>query len=301
MSTHDVDKELPPLPPMRIMTGEYRASDMYEYARAAIKADRQHRGEPVAWQLRLPDGRVKLEKEYPAWAEGGDGYSIKPLYAIPQPVTPTQEPAGYIDKHEMEGLTEFGLSARVYPHKGIEKIPAYAAPQPAEPVDKSANLQGNQVDKPAKTQGQTDEPQSGARVQDGDDQDWANTDPAIAFHLIDRYAKDWNDAGRMMQAYADAHIEADRQHTADLLKNPVHVHTNMCRGIIAPITFDQLAHVLGDEATLEWLASRQRWGEPVAWQWLDTAHFRKKIPSHSNAEEWRPLFTAPQPAAMEQT
>jgi hypothetical protein len=30
--------------------------------------------------------------------------------------------------------------------------------------------------------------------------------------------------------------------------------------------------------------------EPVAWQWLDTAHFRKKIPSHSNAAEWRPLF-----------
>lgn len=43
-------------------------------------------------------------------------------------------------------------------------------------------------------------------------------------------------------------------------------------------------------------ADRQRRGEPVAWQWLDTAHFRKKIPSHSNAAEWRPLFTTPQPA-----
>jgi len=32
------------------------------------------------------------------------------------------------------------------------------------------------------------------------DHDWANEDPAIAFHLIDRYAENWNDAGAMMQA-----------------------------------------------------------------------------------------------------
>lgn len=42
-------------------------------------------GEPVAWQLHLPDGRVTLEKAYPSWAEGGDGYRISPLYAAPKP------------------------------------------------------------------------------------------------------------------------------------------------------------------------------------------------------------------------
>lgn len=30
--------------------------------------------------------------------------------------------------------------------------------------------------------------------------------------------------------------------------------------------------------------------EPVAWQWLDTAHFRKRIPSNAVADEWRPLY-----------
>lgn len=66
-----------------------------------------------------------------------------------------------------------------------------------------------------------------------------------------------------MEAYARAAIKADRQATAALLRNPIHVHTNMCRGIIAPISFDQLAHVLGDEATREWIDGRKRRGEPV--------------------------------------
>lgn len=35
--------------------------------------------------------------------------------------------------------------------------------------------------------------------------------------------------------------------------------------------------------------------EPVAWQWLDTAHFRKKIPADATPAHWRPLYTAPQP------
>jgi hypothetical protein len=39
--------------------------------------------EPVAWQLHLPDGRVTLEKSFPAWADGGDGYAIRPLFAAP--------------------------------------------------------------------------------------------------------------------------------------------------------------------------------------------------------------------------
>jgi hypothetical protein len=43
--------------------------------------------------------------------------------------------------------------------------------------------------------------------------------------------------------------------------------------------------------------------EPVAWQWLDTATFRKKIPPTGESECWNPLYTAPpqrQPLPHEQ-
>jgi hypothetical protein len=33
--------------------------------------------------------------------------------------------------------------------------------------------------------------------------------------------------------------------------------------------------------------------EPVAWQWLDTATFRKKIPPTGESECWNRLFTSP--------
>lgn len=55
------------------------AADALEMAATAVQE------EPVAWQLRTPDGRVILNKEFPAWADGGDGYKITPLYAAPQP------------------------------------------------------------------------------------------------------------------------------------------------------------------------------------------------------------------------
>lgn len=78
-----------------------------------------------------------------------------------------------------------------------------------------------------------------------------------------------DDVANLLSSYgrkcARAAIDADRKRTAELLKNPVHVHSNMCRGIIAPITFDMLAHVLGEEATNEWL--RKRRGEPVPKGW----------------------------------
>jgi hypothetical protein len=35
--------------------------------------------------------------------------------------------------------------------------------------------------------------------------------------------------------------------------------------------------------------------KPVAWQWLNTGHFRKKIPANSNACEWRPLYAPSDP------
>jgi hypothetical protein len=57
----------------------------------------------------------------------------------------------------------------------------------------------------------------------------------------------------------DAEIEAMRKQIETLqaqLQSPVNVHSNMCRGIIAPITFDMLAHVLGDDAKQEWIAAQ---------------------------------------------
>ena len=35
--------------------------------------------------------------------------------------------------------------------------------------------------------------------------------------------------------------------------------------------------------------------EPVAWQWLTTAHFRKKLPKDAEKGAWNPLYTTPQP------
>jgi hypothetical protein len=34
--------------------------------------------------------------------------------------------------------------------------------------------------------------------------------------------------------------------------------------------------------------------KPVAWQWLNTAHFRKKLPKDAEKGAWNPLYTTPQ-------
>jgi hypothetical protein len=33
--------------------------------------------------------------------------------------------------------------------------------------------------------------------------------------------------------------------------------------------------------------------EPVAWQWLNTAHFRQKLPANAEPGAWNPLYTHP--------
>jgi hypothetical protein len=33
--------------------------------------------------------------------------------------------------------------------------------------------------------------------------------------------------------------------------------------------------------------------EPVAWQWLGSAHFRKKLPKNADITAWNPLYTNP--------
>jgi hypothetical protein len=39
------------------------------------------------------------------------------------------------------------------------------------------------------------------------------------------------------------------------------------------------------------LAEQQQ--KPVAWQWLNTAHFRKNLPANAESGAWNPLYTAP--------
>lgn len=34
--------------------------------------------------------------------------------------------------------------------------------------------------------------------------------------------------------------------------------------------------------------------EPVAWQWLGSAHFRKKLPKNADITAWNPVYSAPQ-------
>ena len=34
--------------------------------------------------------------------------------------------------------------------------------------------------------------------------------------------------------------------------------------------------------------------EPVAWQWLGSAHFRKKVPKNADITAWNPVYSAPQ-------
>ena len=33
--------------------------------------------------------------------------------------------------------------------------------------------------------------------------------------------------------------------------------------------------------------------EPMAWQWLGSAHFRKKLPKNADITAWNPLYTTP--------
>jgi hypothetical protein len=45
--------------------------------------------------------------------------------------------------------------------------------------------------------------------------------------------------------------------------------------------------------TVPLYAAPQPKAEPVAWQWLNTANFRKKLPADANKAEWVPLYAHP--------
>ena len=59
------------------------------------------------------------------------------------------------------------------------------------------------------------------------------------------------------------------------------------------------AKLVADKALADHAMSKvQRLGqeieqEPVAWQWLGSAHFRKKLPKNADVTAWNPLYTAP--------
>lgn len=46
-----------------------------------------------------------------------------------------------------------------------------------------------------------------------------------------------------------------------------------------------------NETIIEGLNDQEQ--EPVAWQWLNSGHFRKKIPKTATPEHWSPLYTHP--------
>jgi len=111
-----------------------------------------------------------------------------------------------------------------------------------------------------------------------DDQLMAIATAAWGVHSEEAYSPD----GLLMACVAvqDALLSKLRAPVADdvqaMLKDPATVHVNMCRGVIAPITFDMLAHVLGDEATAAWLESR-RASAPVADERAAESHFEDEL------------------------
>ncbi len=55
-----------------------------------------------------------------------------------------------------------------------------------------------------------------------------------------------------------------------------------------------LASQAGRQAAINLRAAlEQPEQEPVAWQWLNTAHFRKKLPADAEPGAWNPLYTHP--------
>lgn len=49
---------------------------------------------------------------------------------------------------------------------------------------------------------------------------------------------------------------------------------------------------LAEAITAEVCAALAEQAEPVAWQWLDTSTFRKRLPSNAEPGAWRPLYAA---------
>ena len=66
----------------------------------------------------------------------------------------------------------------------------------------------------------------------------------------------------------------------------------------APTVCVQLERIAREALAEHAMRETQRLGqeieqEPVAWQWLGSAHFRKKLPKNADITAWNPLYTTP--------
>lgn len=198
MNTHDIElPPLPKFDRLSSMHADDVARLLSGYgrkcARAAIEADRKRRGAEVKavvddlrshasmarWQAhslsRLLDAVATQGAQKAATLTAAmsnlermamrleDSADYIDTHA-PQPAEPTvkeslsvAEPVAWLVRDDMLGTWLFRWGK---PEPGLWKYakPLYTAPQPAEPVDKSKNLQGSVVDKAEEMQGQPAEP-----------------------------------------------------------------------------------------------------------------------------------------------
>jgi len=66
----------------------------------------------------------------------------------------------------------------------------------------------------------------------------------------------------------------------------------------APTVCAQLERIAREALAEHAMRETQRLGQeieqkPVAWQWLGSAHFRKKLPKNADITAWNPLYTTP--------
>ena len=164
--------KLPPLPYPQIPGNDYTASDMHEYATAAIEADRQARGnadasavssEPVAWISDSPtkgNGKRLFWTKTDAWSWSSN---VKPLYTARQPTEPDvlpgeaifgfaawltslKTPVTFSECHGAAIGAELAVAyntsqgfiqVREDFHKRLKPYPKYEPSQPVEPEVKS--------------------------------------------------------------------------------------------------------------------------------------------------------------------
>lgn len=110
--------KLPPLPYPQIPGNDYTAKDMHDYARAAIEADRQARGEPVyAFRRKgLADFATCTKERFDELSDN-QLFDTRIFYTTPQP---PQIPEGY----RLQPLSEFDamMDTRTIP-EGYKLMP----------------------------------------------------------------------------------------------------------------------------------------------------------------------------------
>lgn len=99
--------ELPPLPDSPDDNGRYGHGDMKRYAHAAIKTDRQQRGEPVAYAVFADNGNIRIWSREPL-----DEPGAVPLYARPQPAATAQDSWQQLAAHLYQAAGAFNMPVR---------------------------------------------------------------------------------------------------------------------------------------------------------------------------------------------